>query len=91
MKSSHFYLTSLLGFVGLVASIALVILGQSNLNLQVKARDQQKTIAQGTTSQQILQNLLRDLAQASTRDEKIKELLANNGFTVTNNPSETAQ
>jgi hypothetical protein len=91
MKSSHFYITSLLGFVGLVASVALVILGQSNLNLQAKAREQQKMIAQGNNSNQILQNLLRDLADASTRDEKIKELLAQNGYTVSTNPPAPAQ
>ncbi len=87
MKASHFYLTSLLGFIGLVLSVTLVAVDQSNLKLKATFDEQQKAINQGANNQQVLQNIVRDLAPAAPNDERIKELLGRNGFTVSVNPS----
>ena len=91
MKASHFYFTSLVGFIGLVLSIALVVVDQSNQKLQVLVMEQQKTLNQGASNQQVLQNIVRDLAHVSAKDERIKELLAHNGFTVSANSPASAQ
>jgi len=86
---------SLLTFLALAAfllSIAVIVSGRSNQQrasgLQAKQSQmsqQQEEINKGNLSQQIGTNLVRAAAELSTRNEKIKELLARHGFTVTVN------
>jgi len=86
MKPIQFYLLSLVGFVSLIFSIALVAVDQSNQTLHATAREQQAALAQAANNQQIFQNMVRDLAPLAAKEEKIKDLLTRNGFTVTLTP-----
>ncbi len=86
MKASQFYLSVAIGGVCLILSIALIALGQSNQRLQTQIQHQQEEINRGQTSSQVLQNLLRDLAEASVKNDKIKQVLARNGYTVSARP-----
>ena len=84
MKASHFYLTLLIGFISLILSITLVAIDQSNQELLSLTEEQQKSLNQSANQQQVFQNIIREIAQASTKDERLKELLARHGFNVTN-------
>jgi len=90
MKATQFYTTSLIGFVCLVLSAAYIMVAQSNRNLQARLQGQQETINKGTSNQQVFQNIIRDIAPAAPRDEKVSSLLSKYGFTVNvNHPAPT--
>lgn len=82
MKPTQFYIGAALGAACLVLSIASVSMGQSNQRLQTEAQAQQLEINKGNMSQQIGTNLLREMAQSSVKNEKMKAVLAKNGFNV---------
>ncbi len=90
MKPLHFYLTSLLGFVGLLLGIALVAIDQSNERLQTASLAQQEEINRGAVERQTFQNLLHDLAPLAAQDESIRAILMRNGFRIST-PSSPAQ
>ncbi len=87
----QFYITVALASACLILSIAVIALGQSNQRLQVEAQNQQNEINRGNMSQQIGTNILKDMASVSVKNEKMKDVLAKNGYTVTvnQNPSPT--
>ena len=87
MKPTQFYVSVALGAACLVLSIASVSMGQSNQRLQLEAQGQQMEINKGNTSQQIGTNILRDMAQSAVKNEKMKAVLAKNGFNVQVTPS----
>lgn len=87
MKPTQFYVGTALGAAALVLSIAAVAMGQSNQRLQLEAQKQQVEINKGNMSQQIGTNILRDMAQSAVKNEKMKEVLAKNGFNVQVTPS----
>ena len=89
MKASHFYLTLLIGFISLILSITLVAIDQSNQELQSLSQEQQKSLNQNAAQQQVFENVIREIAKSSTKDERLKELLARHGLTV--NSSASAQ
>ena len=63
-------------------AIISIGLGKSNQSLIQKQQQQQAEINRGQMSVQIGQNLLRKMAEVSLHNEKIKEVLAANGFSV---------
>lgn len=89
MKLS-FYISVAASALCLVLSIVLFVVGGINQGLQtdVQAQQaeyqkQQDEINRGNSiSQQVGPALLRDMAVASTKNEKMKQLLAGNGYTV---------
>jgi hypothetical protein len=89
MKIS-FYIAVAASALCLVLSIVLFAVGSSNQTLQnevqaqqAELQKQQEDINRGNSiSQQVGPALLRDMAVASTKDEKMKSLLAANGYTV---------
>lgn len=89
MKAPQFYLTSALGALCLILTITTVILGKGNNALMQTQQQQQEEINRGNMSQQIGQNLLKDMAEVSLRNEKIKNVLARNGYTVNVAPAPT--
>ena|SRR5438067_2202829 len=90
MKPTQFYIVVALGAVCLILSIAVIALGQSNQRLQMEAQQQQEEINKGQISQQIGTNIVRDIAQLSLKNDKLKEVLTKNGFNVTVNPTAPA-
>ena len=87
MKPFQFYTTLALGALCLVLSITAIILGKTNNNLQQQQQAQQEEINRGNMSMQVGQNMLRDMAEISLKNDKIKQVLAQNGYTV--NPAPT--
>jgi len=84
MKAPHFYITSGIGFLCLVLSVVTIVLNQANGELQADFNRQQEEINQSNASNQALQNLLKDLAALSAKNDKVKDLLSRHGYTVKN-------
>lgn len=89
MKAPQFYITLALGTLCLVLAITSIVLGKTNNTLMQTQQQQQEEINRGNTSVQIGQNLLRDMAEVSLKNDKIKDVLARNGYTVNAAPSPT--
>jgi hypothetical protein len=90
MKQIQFYIGTALGAACLALSIAAVVLQNSNEKLQTEAQAkaqseiqaQQPEINKGAMSQQIGNNLLRDMVQSAVKNEKMKAVLAKNGINL---------
>ena len=65
----------------------MILSTRANQKLQAELQTQQIEINKGTVSQQVGGNLLRDIANAATQNEKLRDLLKRNGFTLTENPA----
>lgn len=87
MKPPLFIVAVVLSLVPLVLVINLIFMGQKNQTLQTQLQAQQEEINKGTMAQQIGSNLLKDVAQASLKDDKLKDVLSKNGITVKKNES----
>lgn len=88
MKPMEVYITSGLAGLSILLVIALFTLSQANQGITRGIQTQQSIINQGRVGEQVGQAVLRDMAALSIQNEKIKQLLANNGFNVTQNPAE---
>jgi hypothetical protein len=86
----YFYISVAASALCLLLSIILFWEGGTNTTLQnevqaqqVKLQQQQEEINKGTAiQQQVGPNLLNDMAVSSVKNEKMKQLLAKNGYTV---------
>ena len=87
MNRWQFLTTAGLGIICVILSIAVIISGRANQKLQAELQNQQVEINKGTMSQQVGTNLLRDIATAATKNDKLRDLLKRNGFTLTENPA----
>jgi len=82
MKAPQFYITVLFSAICLVLSVMAISSGQSSQDLQGKLQLQQMEIQRGMANKQVGQKLVNDMAQASLKNEKIKQVLARNGYSV---------
>ena len=82
MKAPQFYITVVLSAICLVLSIVAMHLGQTSQDLQTKVQAQQLEVNRGLAARQTLQKLVNDMAPVSLKNEKIKQVLARNGLTV---------
>jgi predicted Holliday junction resolvase-like endonuclease len=88
MKPPQFIVAVILSLVPLILVINLIFIGQKNQSLQAQLQAQQEEINKGSMTQQIGVNILKEIAAASVKDEKLKEVLNKNGYSVTvNSPS----
>ncbi len=87
MNTRQYVIALVLSAGCLVFGILLVMLGQSSQRLQNDLSQQQEEINRGSMSQQIGQNLLRDMGQAALNNEKMRGVLKKNGFDVNPTPS----
>lgn len=87
MKTPHFYVTVALGGLCLLLSIWVVVLNHSNDELQFKLQNEQAQINAAVQTDQARQKMLNEMAQISVKDDKIKRVLARNGFTVSVQPN----
>jgi len=79
----RYYITVALAVACMILTIAVIALGQSNQRLQVEAQNQQNEINNGNMIQQVGTKILEDMASVSVKNERLKEVLAKNGYTVT--------
>jgi hypothetical protein len=87
MKAPQFYITSALGALCLILTIASIVLGKTNNSLLQTQQQQQEEINKGNMSIQYAQNIVRDMAQASLQNTQIRDVLTKNGITVNAAPS----
>ena len=87
MSRFQFVLASILGAICIILAVAVIVAGRSNQSLQAQLQAQQIEITKGTQSQQIGSNLVRDIAVAAAKNQKLKDLLIRNGFTLNETPS----
>ncbi len=80
-----------LGGLTLLLTVTLIGLGVSNQylqrSLQEEAQKSQATINQGQLSQQFGQAIIRDMANASINNPRMKDVLAKHGITVNQTPN----
>lgn len=78
-----------LALIGVIVAIALSI---SNLSLQRQVTERQQAINQGLALSQVNTRLANALAAVANRDNdaKIREVLTQQGITITNNPAPAA-
>lgn len=88
MKRSEVFITTSLGALAILLTIALITISQANGSINKALLEQQNVINQGRVGQQVGQAVLRDMAAVSLQNEKMKEVLAKNGFNVSRQQEE---
>ena len=100
MKPIPYFTSLALGIACLVLSIALLFVGKaaqkSQMDLQkrqneiqIELQRRQAEVNRGAESDRVGGALVQDMATASLKNDKIKNLLIDNGFTFSANPSPT--
>ena len=87
MKRWQFVILIIFSVLCLAVSVATVVSSKLNQDLQTQLQRQQVEISRGNQSQQIGNNLVRDIASGATKNAKLRDLLARNGFNMPENPS----
>lgn len=87
MKLPQFIVAVILSAMPLILVIILIFMGHTNQGLEAQVQAQQEEINKGAASRQIGVNLLKEIAQASVKDAKLKDVLTRSGYTVTINAS----
>jgi len=82
MKVTQIYITTALGVICLVLSIATQQINRGNQALQARAQAQQAEITKGNQVNQVGLKLLNEMARLSLQNEKIKTVLEENNFSV---------
>ncbi len=87
MQRWQFSVLLTLGIACLSLSLVTIVFARENRKLQETLQAQQALINKGSLSQQIGANLLREMAAVAQRDEKMRALLQENGFSLSANPA----
>ncbi len=82
MKRAEFNLLMAIGVICLCLSLVTIVFARQNRKLQEAVQAQQAVINKGALSQQIGSNLVREMAVAAQTDEKMRQLLQENGFNL---------
>jgi predicted Holliday junction resolvase-like endonuclease len=91
MKPPQFIVAVILSLIPLILTINLIFMGQKNQSLEAQLQAQQEQINRGSQIQQVGMSVLKDIAAASVKDEKLKDVLAKNGYSVSvSSPSPSA-
>lgn len=91
MKPPQFIVAVILSLIPLILTINLIFMGQKNQSLQTQLEAQQEQINKGSRIQQVGMSVLKDIAAASVKDDKLKDVLAKNGYSVSvSSPSPSA-
>ena len=83
MKRAEFTLLVAIGVICLALSLVTIVFARQNRKLQEAVQAQQALINKGALSQQIGANLVREMAAVAQTDEKMRQLLQENGFNLT--------
>jgi hypothetical protein len=87
MKRWQFTLLLVIGIVCVCLSLVTIVFARQNRRLQEALQAQQAMINKGALSQQVGNNLLREMAVVAQRDEKMRKLLQDNGFNLPASPT----
>jgi len=88
MKPWQFTLLLVIGIACICLSLVTIVFARQNRKLQEAVQAQQSIINKGSLSQQIGTNLLREMGAVAQTDEKMRQLLKDNGFNL--NPAPAA-
>ncbi|HEY1770679.1 MAG TPA: hypothetical protein VGG02_10550 [Chthoniobacterales bacterium] len=80
MKSWQFTCLMVIGVACVCLTLVSIVFAHQNQILQAQVQAQQATINKGALSQQIGGNLVREMAAAAQTDDKLKQLLQQNGY-----------
>ncbi|CAN5541222.1 hypothetical protein BH20VER3_BH20VER3_05260 [soil metagenome] len=86
MKRWQFSLLLTIGVACLCLSLVSIVFARANRKLQETIQAQQETIRKGALSQQLGANLLREMALVARTNEKMRQLLKENGYNLTTEP-----
>jgi Na+-translocating ferredoxin:NAD+ oxidoreductase RnfG subunit len=86
MRRWQFLLLLVLGIVCICLSVVAIVFAGENQKLQNEIQLQQATINKGALSQQIGANLLREMAAVAQSDERMRNLLKDNGYNLAPQP-----
>jgi len=102
MKSIQNFINLALGAACLILSITSIFVGKSTMQaqidlqkrqneIQIELQNRQAEVNRGITSDKVGGAILQDMAVASVKNDKIKNVLSQNGYTVSANPSPTPE
>ena len=87
MKSGQYYICVAVSGLCLLMTALLFLVGQSASGLQTTLAQQQEEINKGSLSQQVGQNLLREMAQVALNNPRVLEVLRRSGYNITAAPA----
>lgn len=87
MKRWQFTLLMVVAVACVCLTLVSVVFARQNQQLQAAVQAQQTLINKGALSQQIGGNLLREMGAVAQSDEKMKQLLQDNGYNLSSQPS----
>ncbi|MEO6871088.1 MAG: hypothetical protein ABI233_02580 [Chthoniobacterales bacterium] len=87
MKRWQFTILLVVGIACFCLTLVCIVFARQNQKLQAEVQAQQIMINKGTLSKQIGVNLLREMAGAAQTDDKMKQLLRDNGYNLSMNPA----
>ena len=83
MKRWQSIIALILGFICVALSALGVVGGIVNQKLQARLQQQQLEINKGEYAQQVGTNVIREVANKALKNDNLRKLLTQNGFTVT--------
>jgi type II secretory pathway pseudopilin PulG len=86
MTRVQYFISLAVGLLCLIFSVLLLVTGQSVVKTQTRLAQQQEEINRGSVSQQLGQTLLRDMGQVALVNERVRQLLAENGYSISYTP-----
>jgi DNA-binding transcriptional regulator of glucitol operon len=87
MKRWQFTLLLVVGIACLGLCLVTIAFASENRKLQETVQAQQALINKGALSQQLGVNLLREMATVAQSDERMKKLLEENGYNLSQRPA----
>ena len=76
-----------IGIACVCLSLVTIVFARQNRQLQEALQAQQTLINKGALSQQVGNNLVREMAALAQTDEKMHKLLQDNGFNLSASPT----
>jgi Na+-translocating ferredoxin:NAD+ oxidoreductase RnfG subunit len=89
MRRWQFTLLMIVAVACVCLTLVSVVFARQNQKLQAAVQAQQTSINKGALSQQIGGNLLREMGAVAQTDDKMKELLKDNGYNLSSKSSTT--
>jgi Na+-translocating ferredoxin:NAD+ oxidoreductase RnfG subunit len=87
MRRWQFTLLMIVAVACVCLTLVSVVFARQNQKLQAAVQAQQVLINKGALSQQIGGNLLREMGAVAQTDDKMKELLKDNGYNLSTKSS----
>jgi Na+-translocating ferredoxin:NAD+ oxidoreductase RnfG subunit len=87
MRPWQFMLLLVIGIACVCLSLVTIVFARQNRQLQEALQAQQTLINKGALSQQVGNNLLREMAALAQTDEQMHKLLQDHGFNLSASPT----